>query len=275
MKRKISITSNTLSFPYSETTIEVSDNSDTKASVSWYTGDKLLFHTGNPEQLKNLTWKTERTTEISDGTFSIKTPEHLAPVFLLWKNLFFKVFVSESIPELPILDGSALPWFLALRKIAKEPTEIPFYKISDSFSFEHPYGFCSVTPSDTFEVEYSLKQKNFEDEIYYSVYAPEDLWNLFLARTFIFKEDFEILNQKGKLHGVTKDSGLLLKPENGKYIPENTFFRNKKEPLFHKILDLVGDLSLFTGALPLCKIRIHNGGHETHRQIFKRLVNYV
>lgn len=246
-------------------------------SVSWYVGKSLLFRTWNPINFSSLEWSTNRTTVIRNRELSISTPEHLSAALLLWHHLCAEVYVSEKTRELPLLDGSARSWIEQLRPKFSFATELLFYDVSESFGFEFPYGFCEVTPSDTFEVEYSLEQEGYADSAFVSIYAPEDMLSVLNARTFIFEKQYEQAKAKGMLSGVSESSGLLLQPLGKTHLKvlNGEKLRFPQEIIYHKVLDLVGDITLLVQELPKVKIRIHNGGHAQHHQIFKRLVKYV
>lgn len=248
-----------------------------KPCVSWFIGDSLLFKSWDLQKNLSLVWDVQRTTIIGNGNTFISSPEHLSAALLLWHHLCIDIHVSEKTRELPLLDGSARDWLEHLRPRNPFSKELLFYEIEESFQIDFSNGFCIVEPSDTFEVEYSLEQEGFSDSAFVSIYAPEDLISVLNARTFIFENQFNKALAQGLLAGVSENSGLLLRPvkKSEVQVLRNKKLRFEQEILYHKVLDLVGDLSLFVQELPMAKIRIHNGGHIVHHQIFKRLVKYV
>ncbi len=262
--------------------------------ISWYVGDTLLWKSFDKLNFNSLVWNTPRTDFISNGSITLKMPEHLAPVFLLWPDVSFDVRVKKETPELPLLDGSAKPYFEVLRKDVGRPQEILFYDIQEAFSFEFVNGsgngFCSVRPSDTFEVEYSMSREfssavnlknstfqKYQDSCYVSIYDADDLLSILSARTFIFEQEWAPLRNQGLLQHVSNSSGLLLSFDSDSKLKtlNSTNLRFENEPIRHKVLDLIGDLTLVAPELPRARIRIHNGGHASHRLLFQRLVPYV
>ncbi len=205
---------------------------------------------------------------------SISTVEHLAPVLLLYPQ--FSLEVRALAEDLPILDGSAYPWYEALRKIAGIPQELSFYEVPIRERLEWDGGFFEVSPAETLEIEYSISHGSVSDDAFVAIYDAEDLVKIFSARTFIFEDDLEMARSKGMLAFADERSGLLLADERGTAVPKvGGPFRMQSEPVCHKILDLIGDISLPKPFLPRLRIRIHNGGHVAHRKLLERLMDYA
>ena len=243
--------------------------------VSWNVGGKLLYRTDHLKLFDSLDFKVRRTTIYRGESVALATPEHLAPVFLLWPEKSFDVVVDDF--EIPLMDGSALPFFLALRREAGVPEEIRFYDAPVNREWDllnstgEIYGHVRIEPSETFEVEYRLDRPDvpggFKSCAALSVYAPEDLYGVFQARTFILEKDYEQACRAGLLAGATESCGLLVKTP-----ADKSLYRVSEEPAMHKILDLIGDLSFARPALPKVRIEILNGGHACHREILKQVL---
>ena len=259
--------------------------------VSWNVGGKLLYRTDHLKLFDSLDFKVRRTTIYRGESVALATPEHLAPVFLLWPEKSFDVVVDDGtkiascdganpVPEIPLMDGSALPFFLALRREAGVPEEIRFYDAPVNREWNllnstgEIYGHVRIEPSETFEVEYRLDRPDvpggFKSCAALSVYAPEDLYGVFQARTFILEKDYEQACRAGLLAGATESCGLLVKTP-----ADKSLYRVSEEPAMHKILDLIGDLSFARPALPKVRIEILNGGHACHREILKLVLSKV
>ena len=256
--------------------------------ISWDVGGRLLYRTDHLKLFDSLDFEVRRTTIYRGESVALATPEHLAPVFLLWPEKSFDVVVGDGtkivscdgakpVPEIPLMDGSALPFFLALRREAGVPEEIRFYDapVNKEWDLRNPegvpYGHVRIEPSETFEVEYRLDRPDvpggFKSCAAISVYAPEDLYGVFQARTFILEKDYEQARQAGLLAGATESCGLLVKTP-----ADKSLYRVAEEPAMHKILDLIGDLSFARPALPKVRIEILNGGHACHREILKQVL---
>lgn len=181
----------------------------------------------------------------------------------------------EGAPELPILDGSAFPWFEALKTIAPnakapsetiELSEAIYYRSVDSNSLVYaiPDDHFSITYAVDFEHDALRKRWARWDSAYDSI---ETLAN---AGTFGHLSELPALQARGLAMGVREENTLGLL-ENGEYTRD---LRQVDEPIFHKMLDLIGDLSL-SGLNPLT-LKAHifaiNAGHGSHTAFAKQLL---
>lgn len=242
----------------------------------WGANGNLLWDSTAPDTFRALKKSVCRTTILEDGTGGkIAMPEHLSPLFLAWPGCAFDVRLGAD--ELPLLDGSAYGWYKLLRHPAGALGELSFYDAPIRTRFEWETGFCEIRPAETFEVEYSLSHGAYEDSYYAAIYSAEELFPILCARTFIFKDEYERAKAAGLLGGAAPGCGVLLNVNStGTLEPlDGGPLRFLQEPLMHKVLDLIGDLSLPRPILPRLRIRIHNGGHVAHHEILKRLLDYV
>ena len=282
-------------------------DSSRKPRITWNVGGRLFYSTDQVKVFDTLEFESRRTAIYRHGGFSdcgrhggssdcggltLSTPEHLAPVFLMWPGRSFVVDVSvdvdagvaagaNPVPEIPLMDGSALPFFLALRREVGTPEETVFYDAPVNLQWDlrktpdgAAYGHVRVCPAETFEVEYRLERPDypggFRSCANVSVYSSEDLYRIFMARTFIAERDYEQARQNGLLEGVDASCGLLLK-----HSGEERDYRVAEEPALHKILDLIGDLTFALPALPRIRVEILNGGHACHRQILEAVLPFL
>lgn len=298
--KTLEFTSPSLSFESANVKVQILPRDPNREPrVSWNVGSRLLYRTDHLKLFDSLDFEVRRTTIYRGAaaenagcrSAALATPEHLAPVFLLWPEKSFDVIVDDGtkiascdgakpVPEIPLMDGSALPFFLALRREAGVPEEIRFYDAPVNKEWDllnsagETYGHVRIEPSETFEVEYRLDRPDvpggFMSCAALSVYAPEDLYGVFQARTFILEKDYEQARCAGLLAGATESCGLLVKTP-----VDKSLYRVAEEPALHKILDLIGDLSFARPALPKVRIEILNGGHACHREILKQVLSKV
>jgi UDP-3-O-[3-hydroxymyristoyl] N-acetylglucosamine deacetylase len=180
----------------------------------------------------------------------------------------------QGAPELPILEGSAIEWLKPLRELAPEAT-IPkatrvlkhavFYRVDE--------GDIAVyaIPAERFSITYAV---NFEHDALKTRWARwnsehDSIETLAQAGTFGHLSELPALQARGLALGVQADNTLGLL-ENGEYTRP---LRQTDEPIYHKMLDLVGDLSL-SGLNPLT-LKAHifalNAGHGSHTAFAKLL----
>lgn len=270
-----------LSYAEASVAVEILKRDSQKSSrVEWRVGGKTFYRTDHVKVFDTLEFETRRTAIYRRESLALSTPEHLAPVFLMWPGRSFMVDVMGG-AEIPLMDGSALPFFLALRREAGTPEELRFYDAPVFCGWDlrnapnaPAYGHVRICPAETFEVEYRLERPDypggFRSCACVSVYSAEDLYRVFQARTFITEQEYELARQNGLLEGVDSSCGLLLKNSG-----EESGYRVAEEPALHKILDLVGDLTFAFTALPRIRVEILNGGHACHRQILEAVLPYL
>ena len=293
--------SRSLSFGSTSVSVEPLEKDPQKVPfVAWYVGEKLFYRSDACHCFEELEFFAKRTAgyKLSESGLELLSPEHLAPVFLMWPHRRFNVRLSDAAkPEVPMMDGSAIPFFCEMRKFCGAPEELVFYDAPVHAEWDLPlqgarslslpkggesvvYGHVRITPAETFEVEYVLDRNAARDgydlksAASVSIYSPENLYQIFMARTFIHQVELERARAAGLLAGVEESCGLLLDSAtpNAECCSK---FRIANEPAMHKILDLIGDLSFICPALPRVRIEITNGGHLSHRQIMEKIIPYV
>lgn len=183
------------------------------------------------------------------------------------------VYADIDNVEVPILDGSALPftqgilraglkrqrgrrtWFEVMkpveiqdgaRRIAIFPS--PVFRVTCGIDFPHP-----LVGSQT--VDWSADDGSFADQI-----AP--------ARTFQFLDKVQELRDAGLVRGGSLENAIVLSAE-GVLNPEGLRFPD--EFCRHKALDLIGDFALL--GHPLAgHVVSHRGGHALHYALVTRLL---
>ena len=292
----LNFTSPSLSFGSTSVSVEPLEKDPQKVPfVAWYVGDKLFYRSDACHCFEELEFFAKRTAGYSlkdsadsvagEPSLQLLSPEHLAPVFLMWPHRRFNVRLSDATkPEVPMMDGSSIPFFCEMRKFCGAPEELVFYDAPVHAEWDlHAvgtslrgaegdaaiYGKVRITPAETFEVEYVLDRNSARDgydlksAASVSIYSPENLYQIFMARTFIHQVELERARAAGLLAGVDESCGLLIDSDtpNAECCSK---FRIANEPAMHKILDLIGDLSFICPALPRVRIEITNGGHVSH-----------
>lgn len=171
--------------------------------------------------------------------------------------------------EVPIMDGSALPFVEAIRKagIEHQDTEIEPISINETIRVEQSGSWIEASPSPTPVYEYTIDYGtnspiaattvhwNADSNTYTNAVAP--------ARTFSLKHEADMMHKAGLFtHLSTKD--LLVLDDDG---PIDNKLRDAHECGYHKLLDLVGDVALL-GKPINAHIRAHKSGHAlTHKLV--------
>ena len=158
--KTLEFTSSSLSFERASVKVEILPRDPNREPrVSWNVGGRSLYRTDHLKLFDSLDFEVRRTTIYRGESAALATPEHLAPVFLLWPDVSFDVNVdgvdvANPVPEIPLMDGSALPFFLALRREAGVPRELSFYDAAVSRQWDlrnvpdqPSYGHVRIEPA--------------------------------------------------------------------------------------------------------------------------------
>lgn len=174
--------------------------------------------------------------------------------------------------ELPILDGSALPFVDLIQKagIRKQRRPRRYMKILREVEMREGNKFISVYPADSYSVSYSINfphpligKETFQVELSNGSY----LRNIAAARTFGSREDEKTMRNMGLIRGASRENCIVLTRDG----VENGPLRFADEFVRHKVLDLVGDLALL-GKPILGKIVADRAGHAMHTALVSRIL---
>ncbi|MGB3535840.1 MAG: UDP-3-O-acyl-N-acetylglucosamine deacetylase [Microcoleaceae cyanobacterium] len=201
---------------------------------------------------------------------TIRTVEHLLAA--LTAAEVYDVRIEIDGPEIPLLDGSAKPWIDAITAVGLISTTPPetIQHIETEIVVRHQDSFVAAIPSSELRFTYGIdfpvaaigsqwyswspQQESFAEHI-----AP--------ARTFTLEHQIKQLQQAGLIKGGSLDNALVC-GDNGWLNPPLRF---ANEPVRHKIIDLIGDLSLL-GQIPIAHYFAYKAGHHLHTQLVKQIV---
>jgi UDP-3-O-[3-hydroxymyristoyl] N-acetylglucosamine deacetylase/3-hydroxyacyl-[acyl-carrier-protein] dehydratase len=214
----------------------------------------------------------ERRTVLRRGDAEVHTVEHLLAALagLQIDNLE----VELTGPELPGLDGSALPWFerLVSAGVLEQRAERKQLSIEQPISVEADGATLSVLPCQTagLHLSYTLdyRARGLLPQ-YAEVHVPgtDLVRELAPARTFVFAAEADALRKAGLGQGANGRNTVIL---NGEGRPVEGSLRFPDEPARHKLVDLMGDLFLL-GAELQGRVVATKTGHRLHHELVRRL----
>lgn len=177
-------------------------------------------------------------------------------------------------PEIPILDGSALPFVTAIRAAGRAavPLEKKSLRIIKPFRLEDKGASMAVEPSPEFRISYSIEFDHpavGRQEIDIGVTEESFVREIAPARTFGFLRDVPELRRRGLALGASLGNALVLDDE--KVI--NGPLRFPDEYVRHKVGDLIGDL-YFLGCPVLGRFKAHKAGHRLHLETVDFLLRH-
>ncbi len=226
---------------------------------------------GAPEVQPRVDHVTDlvRATTIQTGHVKIHTVEHVLSA--LSGCGIDNVLVEMNASEPPIMDGSARPYANLI--VEGEPVEQD--KEREYFALDAPVSVTrgnssiialphdglkiSCTSADDRGIHTQHLSLSIDPDTYVSQVAP--------ARTFTIYEDIEELLKLGKIRGGSLDSAIVIK---GDKVLSKEPLRFKDEFVRHKILDIIGDISLL--GMPLkAHIVATRPGHALNAELTKAL----
>ena len=204
---------------------------------------------------------------LETSALTLQTVEHLLAAVVALGITDLTIGVDG--PELPALDGSAGPWcghLIQAGCVTGPP--LSSARVMEPFTLEAHGGRFSMVPHDGLRVEVSLDQgPGLTGRV--AVDLPEPLeGGLFalersFARTYVRVQDVGRLRGMGRGRGATPRNTLLLAEG------RSPTCRMPLEPVWHKLVDAVGDLGLL-GCPLVGHVTVENGSHALHQEALKR-----
>lgn len=229
--------------------------------------------------------QTTLSTELAQGDASVRTVEHLLASLAVMGIDSVRIEVDG--PELPLLDGSAQPWVEAICRAGVVPVsgsdrgenfgEIALGR-NDQNSVKQLSSPLFVQEGDAFVTAVPASFTRFTYGIEFESAAIGSQWHSWTptsesfateiapARTFTLARYVEQMRQAGLIKGGSLDCALVC--DENQWLNPPLRFAN--EPVRHKILDLVGDLSLLL-KIPCAHYVAYKASHKLHVQLAKLL----
>ena len=230
--------------------------------------------------------QTLLSTELVYGEASVRTVEHLLAALAGMGIDNAQIEIDGA--EVPLLDGSALGWVEAIAQagIQPQPSDRPEFILREPIWIRQEDGqgdaFVAALPSlelrFTYGIDFDLSaignqwhswsplRKSSWEPSQESSRAGDFAEAIAPARTFGLAHQIEQLRQSGLIKGGSLENALVC----GKEGWLNPPLRFSNEPARHKLLDLVGDLSLL-GVFPQAHVLAYKASHALHAQLTRRL----
>jgi len=218
--------------------------------------------------------KVSYATSLMRQSVLIQTTEHLLSALIGCG--VDNVIVEVDNLEVPILDGSSLPYVQAFQSagLKQQRRQREYLKILKDVEVRDGAKFIGVYPCRPDEpvgyyIDYMIDfpapigQETFRGDLatgdYMALIAP--------ARTFGYKEDEPMLRNMGLIRGASEECAIILTRQgvlNGPLRFSDEFVR-------HKVLDLIGDLAL-AGRRIQGRVVAERAGHAMHTALVQRLM---
>ena len=221
-----------------------------------------------PATGRNVAKVSYATSLMRQGVL-ISTTEHLLSA-LIGMGVD-NVIVELDNLELPILDGSALPYVEAFLSVGirQQRRRREYIRVLRPVEVREGDKFIGLYPATGYCIDYTIdfpapigRQSTSVDlaaEDYGATIAP--------ARTFGYKADEQKLRDMGLIRGAGPENAIILSATG----PENGPLRFADEYVRHKVLDLIGDLAL-AGRRIEGRVVAERAGHAMHTALVSRLL---
>lgn len=200
---------------------------------------------GRPEieARAELVTDTQRSTTLGKGPVRIHTVEHVLAAFQ--GAGIHNAVVDLDAPEPPIGDGSSKEFVAMIREAGIQAQPAPLEPLKLSAPIELTVGdtHISAFPHDGFKITCTSTDKGGRFTQFFSLEVTPESWEkeLSRARTFGFLEEIEYLYRNGLIKGASLENAIIVRDD---AVLTNEPLRYPEEFVRHKMLDIVGDLSL-------------------------------
>ncbi|HLR37708.1 MAG TPA: bifunctional UDP-3-O-[3-hydroxymyristoyl] N-acetylglucosamine deacetylase/3-hydroxyacyl-ACP dehydratase [Chitinophagaceae bacterium] len=244
---------------------------------------------------------TSRGTTLEHNGGKIGTIEHLMAA-LVGANVD-NVLICVDAPEIPIMDGSALPFIEAIEKVGIQEQNVKktYYDIGDNIEYTDTEKRVEMVamPSQSFKITTLI---DFNSPVLGTQHASlrnisDFKEKISSCRTFVFLHELEYLLNHNLIKGGDLNNAIVVVDkevseeqlkklakafnredisvqQEGIGILNNVSLRFPNEPARHKLLDVVGDLAL-TGYNINAQIIANRPGHASNIAFAKKIKQYI
>jgi len=202
---------------------------------------------------------TQRSTTLGRGVAVVQTVEHiLAAVQCLGLD---NLEIEVNAPETPLTDGSSSQFVEALKEAGREEqdAEQEYVTLKSPVAVEQNGMTLCALPAEEFRISYTMAYSHpvigtqFKDMAVRRETFEEEIGR---ARTFALYSELEQLLKAGLIKGGSLDNAIVITDQ---AILTKDGLRYPDEFVRHKMIDLIGDLSLIGRRLRAHVVSIRSG----------------
>jgi UDP-3-O-[3-hydroxymyristoyl] N-acetylglucosamine deacetylase/3-hydroxyacyl-[acyl-carrier-protein] dehydratase len=206
---------------------------------------------GKPEieaRVENVV-QTNRSTTLGKGNAKITTVEHVLATMSGFgiDNAVVEIDANEP----PIGDGSSREYCRMVEEagIVPQGAAREIYRIPEPLELQTEDSLISIFPHEGFKISCTSADKAGRFSQYFSIEITPETWKREIAhaRTFCFFEEIEFLIKNGLIKGGSLENAVVIRDD---AVLTTEPLRYNEEFVRHKMLDIIGDLSLI--GRPLC-----------------------
>jgi UDP-3-O-[3-hydroxymyristoyl] N-acetylglucosamine deacetylase len=201
---------------------------------------------------------------------SVSTIEHLMAA--LAGCAIHNALIEIDGPEVPILDGSAEPFVAAFltRGLVAQMAEVRAVRVLKPVEVREGEAVARLEPSDMLEIDFRIDFAEAAigvQERRLNMANGAFVRELSDSRTFCRQSDVDAMREKGLALGGTLENAVVF---DGDRVVSPGGLRHADEPVRHKMLDALGDLSLAGGPV-LGRYTGVRAGHALTNRLLRAL----
>ena len=216
----------------------------------------------------------QRATTIAVGDASVHTVEHVLAA--LYACDIDNATIEMDGPEPPIADGSSAPYVSLILKagMVQQKAERAYFHIKEPIYVTMGESKLVMLPGKNYTISCAVKYGDSVMDTQYlslSIGRQTFIDGICKARTFCLYNEIEELMIKNLIRGGSLDNAVVLK--DGVIICKDGL-RYPDEFVRHKILDIIGDLSL-VGYRLVGEVIAIKPGHPSNVALAQRIVEVI
>lgn len=246
-----------------------------------------------------LVVSTNRGTSLRQGDAQVSTVEHVLSA--LTGLGIDNVLMEIDGPEMPIMDGTSMPFVDILEKAGREDLDADreYFVVSEPISYKDEITGTELLalPADAFEATVMI---DFNSKVLGPQFASLHHMNEYVreiapCRTFVFVHELEKLLEMGLIKGGDLDNAIVIADRkmdqeeldalarkmgkksiqiDSEGVVNTVKLHFQNEPARHKLLDVIGDLALI--GMPIRgKIVATKPGHTANVEFARILRKYL
>lgn len=217
---------------------------------------------------------TARSTKIGVGSASVQTVEHVLAALYAFQidNLFVQLDEGEP----PVGDGSSAPFVDLIEEagIREQEADKAIHPLKEPLYYSNGETHLVALPSEEYRISYTLHYPNTPviRSQYLSLPVNEKVFKneISMCRTFALYEEITALMERGLIRGGSLENAVVIKDD---VVFSKEGLRFPDEMVRHKILDLIGDLSLVGFPFQAHVIAVRSG-HRANVELGKEFVKH-
>ncbi len=230
---------------------------------------------GKPEieaRVENVS-ETNRSTTLAKGNVKVHTVEHVLAALAGYgiDNAVIELDANEP----PIADGSSREFckIISAAGVVAQAEKREFFTPTEPIELSLGETTMTLFPDENFKITCTSADKQGRFTQFYSTEVNPQTWEKELAhaRTFCFFEEIEFLFKNGLIKGGSLENAVIIRDD---AVLTTEPLRYREEFVRHKMLDIVGDLSLL-GRPIRGHVIAARPGHAANAELVKKMVEQI